>query len=81
MAYAVLACTGLFALVYARSVQHTLFGGHLPVEGAALLIFAAVVEIGASFYAFAAIFSAIAYLLMSDRESPPQRELPSPLPP
>jgi hypothetical protein len=36
MAYVVLACTGLFAVVYARSVQHAPLGEHLPLAGAAL---------------------------------------------
>ena len=68
MAYTVLASTLAFAGVYGYILLRAAAGGQFSATAMGLRAFQAAVEIGASFYAFAAIFSAIAYLLIKEEE-------------
>jgi len=77
MAYSVLAGTFVFAGVY-EFLRLDADGRVHPVV-LALRLFQTTVEVGASFYAFAAVFSAIAYFFITEEE--PAQELVSPPPP
>lgn len=68
MAYSVLAATTVFAGIYAAALLRIPRGGEHSPFLLGVLGFQALVEIGASFYAFAAIFSAVAYLLMKEEK-------------
>ena len=68
MAYTVLASTLAFAVVYSYILLRAAVGGQVSAVALSLRSFQAAVEIGASFYAFAAIFSAIAYLILKEEE-------------
>lgn len=69
MAYSVCGCTLLFAATYSRSFWNLLSVARLPSGATALMGFMRIIETTASFYAFAGIFSAAAYLLMRERIS------------
>jgi GT2 family glycosyltransferase len=79
MAYFILAGTVVFACVCAITLLRIPAGQQGSPVAFGLRLFQTIVEIGASFYAFAAIFSAIAYLLTKEEE--PAQEMAAPVPP
>jgi glycosyl transferase family 2 len=79
MAYSVIAASVLLALAYAGSLLRIPMAAYQSPITPVLIWFQAAVEIGVSFYAFAAIFCAIAYLLLKERV--PGQKFVTPAPP
>lgn len=68
MAYFLLLATTLFGCCYANSLLRAVWQAHSFSPALLLLSFQAVIEIGASFYAFAALYSAVSYLFIKESE-------------
>jgi hypothetical protein len=79
MAYSVIGASVLLALAYAGSLLRIPMAAYQSPITPVLIWFQAAVEIGVSFYAFAAIFCAIAYLLLKERV--PGQKFVTPAPP
>jgi hypothetical protein len=63
----VLFLTLSFAAVHGTSAFRLLSSAHFSLIASSLLIFKTSIEIGAAFYGIAALFSALAYLLLKER--------------
>lgn len=70
IAYSVVISTTLFAFFYVRFLEARLAGTDLAWFALALLAIKTLVEVAASFYAFAYLFNAVAYLFISQPAHP-----------
>ncbi|MBI4482008.1 MAG: glycosyltransferase [Acidobacteria bacterium] len=73
MAYILLCSLAVFGVVYVRHLLRSTEGFELTFLAQGLLVFKTIIEIGASFYGFTFLYSAIAYLAMKEPAPKPAR--------
>lgn len=69
MVYFVFCSATLFSLVYVWSIYRAAHQGHLTFVAIGLLAFKTLVEVGSSYYGFAFLFIALAYIFRREGES------------
>ena len=69
MVYFVLCSATLFSIVYVWSIYRAVHQGHLTFVVIGLLVFKTLVEVGSSYYGFAFLFMALAYIFRREGES------------
>ena len=69
MVYFVLCSATLFSIVYVASIYRAVHQGHLTFVVIGLLAFKTLVEVGSSYYGFAFLFMALAYMFRREGES------------